>query len=149
MIIFFNTVAFSVFKVHTFSSTNQNLGDVVTNPYEIKYETVQILCDPSACRLYCNAVNDEWGKECWWSNATWCDGCSDSYQNEYWNPSDANTLYDFAIEEVKNGNYNGSISNNLINGSNNITYHRLLSWNYNSTTNLLDINITISYDDGL
>lgn len=142
----------AVVKVHTFTSSNQQFGggDPTTDPSFIKYEQVKIYCNPYTCDLDCDFPTDIGGNTCEWGNADACFGCLNyNWRDLFWDPSNASDLYDDALDEIIDGNYTGNYSLNYTNPTNSITYYRTVSWSFDSTTLITDINISISYDDGL
>ncbi len=139
------TSLFGVQHTNSYSSNNMNWNNGDPTQAKTLYETVQVFCSPSACTLHCSSPGS--GQECNWPNMTWCEGCVGSWG--VWNSSNSEDMYEYALDKIENNVLSGQYSLHYINTSQSITYYRTVSWEFNVTTGKAEIDVVVTYDDGL
>jgi hypothetical protein len=108
------------------------------------YNVVWVSCETDACVLNCFGGGSE---ECTWENGL-NNGCIDCELFEiFFGDSDADDMWDHAINEIGDNTYSGSYNNHFIDYSSGYKYFRNVSWNYDTTTTARTINITITETD--
>ena len=114
LVLYFASVIslFGLPQTHAYSSGNMNWLNGNPSMNKAKYLTVQTFCSKSACTLHCSDPNPN-GDDCNWGSSTWCEGCI-GFQG-VWNSSNADEMYDYALDKIENNDLSGQYSLHYIN----------------------------------
>ncbi len=137
---------FSASQNVIYSSNNAQWTTWDPSSPEKTFLTVITECNDFSCNLMCRDENIN-GETCRWKNVTWCNGCS-FYENTY-DESEANSMFEYAIDRIKELTYSGQYALHYVNPNNNIIYFRIVTWDHDVTTGLTEIIVSITFDDGL
>ena len=105
------------------------------------YGEVFIRCSGDRCILECQSIGS---LACTWNNgfnaeSIGCVGLVGPNREDVANEADVQEMTDYAIDQAELSIFSGSYNSNLIVGS--TVYYRTVTWDYDSTTKILDINL--------
>lgn len=104
------------------------------------YDIVWIQEYSNRCELHCIGSDRI---ACTWDNGFGGSSLTNPQLETVADDADVQHMTDHAIGQAEAGVFTGSYNSNLIVGS--TTYYRTVTWNYNSTTQILDVDVSVSF----
>lgn len=136
----FTQLAFPVTQYNYGSCHKKSSSGPTGDPkFESKYDFVYVDKQPNVWNLRCEFPG---GKACTWANAGVGSSSLDP-QETVAHEADVQQMTDHAIDQAEAGVYTGSYNSNLIVGT--TTYYRTVTWDYNTTTEILDVDVIVSF----
>lgn len=108
------------------------------------YELVFVICGEASCDLVCQVPGT---LECdfWTALETGCEGCQS--EQGLFGRSKAQDMFDYAEDQISSNNYSGTYYSNFVDIHTSMKYYRTVVWSYNSSTEMKDIDVTITETD--
>lgn len=137
----FRNIFIVIFSFLFFSQLNAAIYNYKgPRPSDGGYHRVYVACHMFKCRLHCN--NYGGSKECTWGEGfNDCRGCLDF--DDLFVEARGEEMYDYALDQIELGNFNGTYTNNIINSPSG-TFYRTVEWEYTAGTDETEISITIN-----
>jgi len=138
-IIFFVSINFMYSVTSTTFSSHYDIGRELNTGQ--RYIDIWVQCTSTQANLFCFRPSED-GVECCFCNATWFAGCGNG-QVRY-EESNAEELFSYAKNKVKNGVLNGTYNSNIMISPTGKQFSRSVSWDVDTSTYIMYIDVLIT-----